>query len=266
MAGNHHAAASNKVQVTIEEGLAIVTINNPPVNSLTQEVMNEFHRAIDLLAKNEHIQAVIITGAGEKAFVAGADIKQFLSLDEQDGRQLSLDGQLVFEKMEQLPVPVICAVNGAALGGGFELALACDIRIAAENAKLGLPEVGLGLIPGYGGTQRLTRLIGLGKAKEIIFTGKPLSAQEAHQIGLVEKAVPEKNALEAAKDMAAHMMKNSPQAISKAKMALHKALETHLQDGLEIEAHLFGKAMATKDCKEGAAAFLEKRPPHFQRH
>ncbi|GAW92057.1 enoyl-CoA hydratase-related protein [Calderihabitans maritimus] len=252
------------VKLEVEGKIAVITIDHPPVNALNAQVMAELDEALDQVASDKEIGVLIITGAGEKAFVAGADIRQFPELDEKAGRELSARGQAIFDKIEELAIPVICAINGYALGGGCELALACDIRVVAENAKLGQPEVNLAVIPGYGGTQRLPRLVGAGKAKQLIFTGDAIDAQEAYRIGLADELVPAGQALEKAKEMAKKILTKGPVAIRLCKEAINRGLQMPLKEGLALEAELFGKACATEDKNEGAKAFLEKRKPNFQ--
>lgn len=255
---------SELVQVTREERLAIVMINRPPVNALNQDVLDALEEAFTELKKDQTVGAVIITGSGEKAFVAGADITQFPKLNRENGEELSRRGQLVFQQIADFPAPVIAAVNGFALGGGLELALACDIRIVAENAKVGLPEVTLGIFPGYAGTQRLPRLIASGKAKELIFTGAMVGAEEALKLGIADHLTPEGEALSKAKEVAAKILKNGPIAIRFAKEAINKGLDQTLEEGQKTEASYFSELCATEDQKEGALAFLEKRPPVFK--
>ncbi len=255
---------SELVQVTREERLAIVMINRPPVNALNQDVLDALEEAFTELKKDQTVGAVIITGSGEKAFVAGADITQFPKLNRENGEKLSRRGQLVFQQIADFPAPVIAAVNGFALGGGLELALACDIRIVAENAKVGLPEVTLGIFPGYAGTQRLPRLIASGKAKELIFTGAMVGAEEALKLGIADHLTPEGEALSKAKEVAAKILKNGPIAIRFAKEAINKGLDQTLEEGQKTEASYFSELCATEDQKEGALAFLEKRPPVFK--
>jgi len=204
---------------------------------------------------------VIITGAGEKAFVAGADIKEFPELKRVAGETLCLNGQAVFQKIADLKQPVIAAIDGFALGGGLELALACDFRIATPKSQFGLPEVKLGIIPGYGGTQRLPRLIGSGKAKQLIYSGEFLTADDAYRIGLVEEIA--ESALEKAKEWAQKILKRGPLAVQAAKQAINQGLETSLQLGLELEARLFGEICETEDKNEGVKAFLERREADF---
>lgn len=256
--------SKNYIHFEKHEKLSIITIDNPPVNALNACVMEELNNVLSDLENSNDIHAVILTGAGQKAFVAGADISQFLELNEVTGKQLVTKGQGYINKFEELKMPVICAINGFALGAGCELALACDIRIAEVNAKLGLPEVGLGIIPGYGGTQRLSRLVGVGKAKELIFSGDPISAEEAYRIGLVEKIVPQGESLQSAKALAQKIMTRGPIAVSKAKEAIHKVYELPLKDGLKLEAKFSGDLYKTEDKNEGAQAFFEKRTPKFK--
>lgn len=244
--------------------MAVITIDNPPVNALSRAVMNGLNNVLDELSKDATVLVVIITGAGEKAFVAGADIKQFPHLTPQSGYDLVRAGQVIFDKIETLELPVIAAVNGFALGGGCELAMACDIRVASENAKFGQPEVNLGIIPGYGGTQRLPRLVGAGKAKELIFSGDIIDAREAYRIGLVDVLVPSGEALSRALALAEKMKEKAPLAIRAAKKAVNQGLEQTLALGLELEARLFSELCATEDQKEGARAFLAKEKPKFQ--
>lgn len=252
------------VELEIRERLAILTINNPPVNPLTQEVLSALEKEVDALSSKDEIWALIITGAGEKAFVAGADIRQFPSLNEEEGSKMARWGQNIFDKIAALKMPVIAAINGFALGGGCELALACDIRVAAENAKLGQPEVNLGVMPGYGGTQRLPRIIGLGKAKELIFSGETIDATEAYRIGLVDRLVSPGQALEEAIKLAQVILSKAPVAVRLAKEAIDRGWELPLDQGQQLEAELFGKTMGTEDKNEGANAFLEKRVAAFQ--
>ncbi len=252
------------IQVEFEDRLAVVTINRPPVNALNQEVLDELEKTFDQLSENKTVGAVILTGSGEKAFVAGADIGEFPKLNRENGEKLSRRGQEVFQKIDDYHAPVIAAVNGFALGGGLELALACDIRVVAENARVGLPEVTLGIFPGYGGTQRLPRLIPAGKAKELIFTGAMIDAEEAYRIGIAEYKTPAGEALNKAKEIAAAILKAGPIGVRMAKEAVNKGLDMSLADGQKLEASYFGDLCDTEDQKEGANAFLEKRAPQFK--
>lgn len=253
----------------VEDGIAVVKIDNPPVNSLTDPTTEGLVHAFTEL--REYAESwkkglvVILTGAGEKIFVAGADINKFLKLKtRKDGEDLAGYYHKAFDMVCNFEWPVICAINGAAIGGGMELALACDIRIAAENARLSLTEVKLGIIPGGGGTQRLARLIGPGKAKEIIFTGNTLDANTALDLGVVEHVVSKEKLLDEALGLARQIIVNAPVAIKMAKIAIDKGLNSTLQGGLSIEKECVGVLAATEDVKEGARAFLEKRKSSFQ--
>jgi enoyl-CoA hydratase len=246
---------------TDDNGIATVTINRPDkLNALNDDVLNELADAFKAIQVDESIEAVIVTGSGEKAFVAGADIKELRDLDNRSGRMASQKGQQIFQLIEDTRKPVIAAVNGYALGGGAELAMACHLRIASQNAAFGLPEVGLGIIPGYGGTQRLSQLIGRARALEMILTGKQLKADEAHRMGLVNDVVDEDPA-EAAKSLLGKILKNGPLAIQKAIQAVYHA-DHH--SGYQVEADLFGQLCETDDFMEGTSAFLEKRKPEFK--
>lgn len=253
----------NKVELKLEGPIAVVTICNPPVNALDAQVIDEIEQVFDDLSARAEVLAVVLTGAGEKAFVAGADISQFPSLKRESGRALSRKGQTAFQKIADLPVPVICAVNGFALGGGLELALACDIRVVAENARLGLPETSLGIIPGYGGTQRLTRVVGPSMAKKLIFSAAPVDAVEALHIGLADEVTQAGKSLEEALKLAGAIVRCGPVAVKTAKRAIDRGSELALSDALRMEAQEFGLLCETSDKNEGAAAFLEKRKPSF---
>lgn len=245
---------------TDESGICTITIDRPDqLNALNDTVFVELSSALDEIEESDEIKGVIITGAGEKAFVAGADIKEFADFSPARAQELSLRGQKVFQRIEDLTIPVIAAVNGYALGGGCELAMACHIRIASKNALMGLPEVSLGLIPGYGGTQRLTELVGKAKALEMVMSGRFAKAEEAHQIGLVN-AVAEESAIDDSKKMMSAMLKQGPLAIKNAILAINEAGQ---DSGYESEAKLFGELFGTADFKEGTSAFIEKRKPDF---
>jgi enoyl-CoA hydratase len=243
-----------------DSGICILTVNRPDkMNALNNQVFEELDAALDHIKSNTEIKGIIVTGSGDKAFVAGADIKELNTLGDSEAIKKSLRGQRVFQKLENLTIPVIAAVNGYALGGGCELAMACHIRIASKNALMGLPEVSLGLIPGYGGTQRLPKLVGEAKALELTLTGKFAKAEEAKAIGLVND-VAEDSALEAATEMMKNMMKQGPLALKNAILAIK---ESSNDSGFETEADLFGELYNTDDFKEGTSAFLEKRKPTF---
>lgn len=245
-----------------EERISIITINRPEsLNALNVKTIQEISTALDQLNSEASCRAVIITGSGEKSFVAGADIKEFSDFGQEKAEELARNGQnSLFNKIENLSKPVIAAVNGFALGGGLELAMACHIRYASENAKLGLPEVTLGLIPGYGGTQRLPKLIGKGLANEIIFSAKMIPAQRAKEIGLVNEVFPIEELLTKTKELANTIANNSPMAISKAIQAVNLS---DTDKGFETEIKFFGELFEMKDKKEGVSAFIEKRKPSF---
>lgn len=247
-----------------ENGLAIITINRPTkLNALNKATIQELHEAFKTLDADKEVKAIIITGSGEKAFVAGADISEFADFDVAQGGELAAKGQeLLFDFVENLSTPVIAAVNGFALGGGLELAMAAHFRVASENAKMGLPEVSLGVIPGYGGTQRLPQLVGKGRAMEMIMTAGMIGAEDAKAYGLVNHVVPQEELVDFCKGIASKIMKNSPVAIS----AAIKAINANFTDGVngyEAEIKAFGEAFGTADFKEGTTAFLEKRKADF---
>jgi enoyl-CoA hydratase len=248
------------------DGFATITINRPRVlNALNRDTIEELHTAIDQLGADDAVRAIIITGSGSKAFVSGADIAELESLETaQDGfRHSQFSHQLLF-KLHELPTAVIMAVNGYALGGGCELALAGDIIIASENASFGQPEVTLGIIPGFGGTQRLPRLIGRTRALELILTGRRISAAEAFEMGLVNRVTPQSDLLTVAAEMAGTIAQKAPLAIALAKRAVYEGLEMGPRAGNESEMTYFGLAVGTADRKEGTAAFLQKRSPNWQ--
>jgi len=249
----------------ISDRIATVTINRPDkLNALNAATKAELLEAFHSIKDDPEIGAVIITGAGEKSFVAGTDIAELRSLDAATGKEFSEKGQELFNLIQNLGKPVIAAVNGFALGGGCELALACHIRIASENAKFGQPEVNLGIIPGYGGTQRLARLIGKGRAMEMILTGRQMTASEALEVGLVSKVVPQSELLSTAEEIAKTILSKGQVAIRLALKAVNMTEETTLSDGQALEATLFGVCCGTEDFKEGITAFLEKRKPAFK--
>ncbi|ERI05204.1 enoyl-CoA hydratase/isomerase family protein [Aneurinibacillus aneurinilyticus] len=250
-----------KVTWKLENRLGTITVDAPPVNALNKEFFAQMDEILHSIG--EDCDVVIITGAGEKAFVAGADIKEFPELKREAGIELCKRGQGIFQRIAELKQPVIAAIDGFALGGGLELALACDFRVASRKSQLGLPEVKLGIIPGYGGTQRLARLVGPGKAKQLIFSGEFVSAEEAYRIGLVEQLVDE-NALAEARKWAQTMMKRGPIAVKAAKRVIDQGLALSLEEGLDLEAEAFGEICLTEDKNEGVAAFFERREPHFQ--
>lgn len=249
----------------VKDNIAVVTLNRPDkLNALNSQTINDLDSVFTELKNNDDVYVVILTGSGEKAFVAGADIKELNKLDMISAKKFSEKGQAVFNKIEKFDKPVIAAVNGFALGGGCELALACHIRIAGENAKFGQPEVNLGIIPGYGGTQRLARLVNTGRAMEYILTGDMINADTAYRIGLVNKIYPQEELLEKVFAMARKITGKGQQAIRLAVKSVNAVDEMSLKEGQNLEASLFALCCGTQDFKEGTLAFLEKRKPEFK--
>jgi enoyl-CoA hydratase len=249
----------------VGDRIATITVNRPDkLNALDDRTVRELGEAIDEARSRDDVGGVILTGSGTKAFVAGADIAELAEQGPLDGRQRALDGQRVLSRLEDSPKPVIAAVNGYALGGGCELALACHLRIASDNARFGLPEVKLGICPGYGGTQRLPRLVGKGRALQLILTGDMIDAAEAYRIGLANAVVPAAELLDTARALLGKMLAQGPIAVALAIDAVNRGLETTLDEGLRIEASHFGLLAATSDMREGMRAFLEKRQASFQ--
>lgn len=256
--------AYNKIIVTVQEGIAIITINRPHVmNALNAETIRELSDAIDRIGTDRNVQVVIITGAGKKSFVAGADIMESITLDVRSSRKVAKNVQSLFDRLENLPQPVIAAINGYALGGGCELACACDIRYASDNARFGQPEVGLGITPSFGGTQRLPRVVGSGYGKELIYSGSIIDAQEAYRIGLVNKVVPQEELMDEVLKLAKRIRKNAPIAVQLAKAAMNRGMNCDVTTGIAYEAEVFGLCFATADQKEGMQAFVEKRKAVF---
>ena len=244
---------------------AVITINRPKVlNALNTQTIDELRRAILDLKQDAAVRAVILTGAGEKSFVAGADINELAVQSPTGGREHALTGQHVFDLVENMGKPVVAAINGYALGGGCELAMACTLRIAADTAKIGQPEIALGLIPGYAGTQRLPRLVGKGRAMEMILTGAPIGADEAQRIGLVNRVVPAAQLMDEAKKLAAQLGASAPIAMRYIVNAINKGVEMGFAEACQYEATLFGLVASTEDMREGTAAFLEKRKAAFR--
>ena len=253
------------VQLRKEAPLGWIIINRPDkLNALNAETIRELYSAFMSLRDDPEIKSVILTGSGDKAFVAGADINELARLDYSSGKDYVLEGQELTKLIENYRKPVIAAINGFALGGGTELALACHIRIASENAKMGQPEVKLGLIPGFGGTQRLARLVGKGKAMELVLSGKMIDAQEALAIGLVNSVVPQSDLVSTCEVLAGEMMANAPLALEYSIRAINEGLDKSLPESLLLEAELFGTACSSEDSDEGTKAFLEKRKANFQ--
>jgi enoyl-CoA hydratase/carnithine racemase len=257
--------AFDNLLIDRDAAVAIVTINRPRVlNALNAPTLDDLRRAMLDLKQDESVRVIIITGAGDKSFVAGADINELAVQTPASARNHALTGQHVFDLVENLGKPVIAAINGFALGGGCELAMACSLRVAAETAKLGQPEINLGTLPGYGGTQRLSRLVGKGKAMELILTGSPISAAEAERIGLVNRVVPASELMTEARKVASTLAAQAPLAMRYIINAINHGLEMPFAQGCAYEATLFGLASATDDMREGTRAFLEKRKPAFQ--
>lgn len=253
------------IRLEKDGAVATVTIDRPKVlNALNDETIAELDHCFTQIGGDRSVRCVILTGGGEKAFVAGADIGELAKVDVVSGRAICDRGQHLLFKIESLPQPVIAAVNGFALGGGCEIAMACDIRLASETAKFGQPEVSLGIIPGYGGTQRLPRLVGYGKAKQMIFTGEIISAEEAHRIGLADELFPAEELMNKAREMAGKIASKGPLALAAAKEAINHAGSSDLKTGCEHEASLFAGICASNDKKEGLNAFLEKRKAEFR--
>ena len=257
----------DNIQFEIRDGIAFLTLNRPKVlNALNAATLQELHAAIEAIRDDNSVRAVILTGSGERAFAAGADIQELAQVDSTAGRELALRGQAVFRAIETCGKPVIACINGFALGGGCELALACTLRIASENAKLGQPEVKLGLIPGYGGTQRLARLVGKGIALQMILTAETLSASDALRIGLVNEVVAPDQLLARGEAIARTIAGMAPLAIRYSLEAVDRGYDLPLQEGLFLEAALFGLSCGTADKAEGTAAFLAKRAAVWQGH
>jgi len=245
-------------------GLALLTVNRPEkLNALNTETVLELGDAVARAARDAEVRALIVTGAGEKAFVAGADINQLAVLTPIEAQAYAERGQRVFRQIEMLAKPTLAAINGYALGGGLELAMSCAVRVASENARLGQPEVKLGVLPGYGGTQRLPRLVGRGRALEMLLSGEPVTAAEAHRIGLVNRVVPQAELLEFCRQWLRKVLANAPLALGLTLQAVDVGLEAGLEQGLRFEAAAFGLTTATEDKREGTRAFLEKRPAAF---
>jgi len=250
--------------IEIKDNIAVLTLNRPEkLNALNSQTLIDLDSAFDELKNNDEIFVIILTGSGEKAFVAGADISELNKLDTISAKDFSKKGQAVFDKITKCEKPVLAAVNGFALGGGCELALACHIRIASENAKFGQPEVNLGIIPGYGGTQRLARLINTGRAMEYILTGDMINAEEAFRIGLVNKVYSPDQLMDKAIEIATKISSKGQQAIRFSVKSVNSVNEMSLNDGQNFEASLFALCCGTEDFKEGTSAFLEKRKPNF---
>jgi enoyl-CoA hydratase len=259
-----HMSYSQIVLNVAGDGIALLTMNRPQkLNALNAETFVDLNAAFTQVEADPKIRALIITGAGEKAFVAGADIEELSKLSAVEAQQLSLAGQQTFRRLELMPKLSIAAINGFALGGGLELAMACTLRVASHTAKLGQPEVKLGILPGYGGSQRLPRLVGRGRALELLLTGESIDAAEAHRIGLVNQVAAPDGLLDRARNLAQKVLSNGPLGVALTMQAVDTGLSSGLEEGLRFEAAAFGLAAATQDYKEGTTAFLEKRPAVF---
>lgn len=255
----------NNLLLEIENGIALLTINRPKsLNALNSETLAELNTCLADLEKNADVKVVILTGSGEKSFVAGADISEMVNATAAEGRTMGLLAREAFGRLENMPQVTIAAVNGFALGGGCELAMSCDIILASEKAKFGQPEVGLGITPGFSGTQRLPRRVGIAKAKELTFSGKMISAEEAKEIGLANAVYAPEELLNAAKEMANSFLKNSPVAVKYAKVCIDRGMQLDIDSAIALENEMFALCYASPDQKEGMTAFLEKRPAVFQ--
>jgi len=248
-----------------EDGIATITINRPKaLNALNKQAVQEISSRLDEAEEDETVKVIVITGAGDKGFCVGLDLKSVKGISAVDGMNLSLRGQKLTKKIEELKKPVIAAINGYALGGGLEMAMSCDLRIASDNARMGQTELNVGLIPGWGGTQRLPRLVGRAMAKELIFTAKMIDAKTAKQLGLLNEVVPPDELKSAVKKFAAELLTKPPVGLQLAKQLINSSIETDLTKGLVQEAQAFGVLASTEDFDEGVAAFIEKRKPKFK--
>ncbi|MGD8188731.1 enoyl-CoA hydratase [Brevibacillus ginsengisoli] len=253
----------SNVSLAVEERVAVLSINHPPANALNKATLEGLQAALDHLEQDSQVKVIVLTGEG-RFFIAGADINEFTTLTNDQAHQMAEAGQKIFNRLETFPKPIIAAINGACLGGGLELAMACHIRYVAQEAKLGLPELNLGLIPGYGGTQRLPRLVGRGTATKMILTSEMIGGEEAFRIGLADAVYPLEQLLEEAKKLAAAIATKSSVAIRYALSAVQAGFNKGFEEGLQQEAQLFGEVFRSEDMKEGVNAFLEKRKPQFK--
>ena len=248
-----------------QEGVATITMNRPKaLNALNSQLLGELNETLDKIAGDENIRVLVLTGSGEKAFVAGADIGELSTLNPVQARYFAINGHMAMDKLQNLPIPVIAAVNGFALGGGLELALACDFIYASDNAKIGLPEINLGIIPGFGGTQRLSRIVGKNLAKEMIFTGKMISAEEAERKGIINRVLPADQLMAEVQKTAGIMAAKGKVSLNAAKKTVNDGVDVDLSNGCAMEINAFALCLASEDAKEGTTAFLEKRSPVFK--
>ncbi|MEP7358685.1 MAG: enoyl-CoA hydratase-related protein [Anaerolineales bacterium] len=253
------------IKINVEERVAMITIDHPPVNALNQATLAELAGAVEEVIGDTNVKAVVITGAGQVVFVAGADISEFTKLESVEQAQMaSRQTQELYRRIEQAPKPFVAAINGLALGGGLELAMACHLRVIGERAKVGQPEINLGIIPGWGGTQRLPRLVGSAKAIEMILTGDSITAQEAYRLNLVNKVVPGGEVLKTSRDLARKIAQKGAVAVQAALRAVTGGMEVTLEQGLTLETEQFGAIALSEDAREGVGAFLQKRQPNFQ--
>jgi len=263
--GPGHDDSFTDLKLCFDGGLAVLILSRPKqLNALNLSLLQQIDRALDLVEQDPAYRVLLITGSGEKAFAAGADISELRGLSTEQGKRLSRRGQRLFERLEKSRLLVIAAINGFALGGGLELAMACDIRVMAHTAKVGLPEVSLGIIPGYGGTQRMTRLVGPAHALELIASGRKIDAHHAWRIGLVNHVVPAEQLLETCRGIANEMLANAPLSITAAKVAVRAAVDGKGNEGFHVEAKEFAKLCTTEDVEEGMKAFFEKRKAEFK--
>lgn len=251
------------INLTVENNIAIIKLNNPPVNVLNRLLLEQLNETVNEVKDNSEVKVIVLTGEGS-AFAAGADIKSMPQLKAKQGEEMASFGQNIFSNLESLDKVSICAINGVALGGGMELAMSCDIRIISEKAKIGQPEINLGIIPGYGGTQRLTRIVGKAKAKEIILTGDNINAQEAYQLGIATKITSPEELMNTALELASKIASKGQVAVRAAKKAIDEGFEQSLNDSMKTEAKYFGVVCDSEDKNEGVIAFMEKRKPNFQ--
>lgn len=251
------------LQLEVENNVATVTINRPPVNPLNSVVFRELGEMIDELDQKDDVRVIVLTGSGDKAFVAGADVNEMAQASLPEVNTMNKVSRTAFSKIENSTKPVIAAINGLALGGGFELALACDLRISSEKAQFAFPEVGLGIIPGGGGTQRLQKIVGQGVAKELLYFGDMFDAKRAEALNIVNLVVPQEEVAEKANEWAVKLAKKPPIALQMLKLAVNKGSDADIETGLVIESTCFGNVFASEDAKEGMSAFVEKRKPNF---